>query len=375
MGYLDLKAQDWKRINQALESSFGVPALDALVLQNFPRVHGEVPWLGVAKADLVFKVVLTANQYGLLDQLIVATAAERPDRQDLRALVLYYAQKPGWTAPVQTNGLDLTQALEKLTIPGDPFINTTRLARWMMRVERQVCQVRCGTEHGTGFLIAPDLVMTCYHVVEQHLKGQVNAAAVQVRFDYHGAVNGTEPSYDEGTWINIDATWQIPNSPYSQADLSLTGEPNPAELDFAILKLSEKVGQERVGVEQQARGWLDLSKDPPIPVQSDPILIVQHPQSLVPPPPQMPLQIAFATPGFGALNSMGTRLAYTPNTRQGSSGSPVFDGSLQVVALHHNRGQINPEAKELVKNNRGIPLGKIRAALADGARGLLAPPP
>ncbi|MCA9993952.1 MAG: hypothetical protein KDE29_23390, partial [Anaerolineales bacterium] len=57
------------------------------------------------------------------------------------------------------------------------------------------------------------------------------------------------------------------------------------------------------------------------------------------------------------------------------SGSPVFDGSLRPVALHHNLGQIHPEMKQLVKNNRGIPLVTIRAALDEQVRQLLVAPP
>ena len=88
----------------------------------------------------------------------------------------------------------------------------------------------------------------------------------------------------------------------------------------------------------------------------------------------MPLQVTFATPGFEALNNNKTRIAYRPSTKKGSSGSPVFDGTLKAVALHHNRGQINPDAKDLVKNNRGIPLNKIRAALDNEVRELLIAP-
>ena len=77
------------------------------------------------------------------------------------------------------------------------------------------------------------------------------------------------------------------------------------------------MGSEVPPGESSARGWADLAKDPHLPNRKEPILIVQHPEREQKPPPQMPLQIAFATPGFEGDNSNGTRLLYTPSTRVG----------------------------------------------------------
>jgi hypothetical protein len=312
----------------------------------------------------------------VLDQLLTKAVERRPDRPDLRALIYDLSRtKAGWNAPILSHGLKVVAALEALTTPGHPFFDTTRLAWWLIRAERQVCQVRCGDERGTGFLVGPDLVLTCYHVVKGHLNTVVPANEVRVRFDYRCKADGSEPSDASGEWIAIDPGWSIPNAPYSQADITLVGDPAPEELDFALLKLERKVGTEVPSGEQATRGWVNLSKNPHLPKPEEPILIVQHPGREIQPPPQMPLQIAFATPGFEGENGNGTRLLYTPSTRRGSSGSPVFDRTLEVVALHHNRGQINPEAVSLVRNNRGIPIGKIRSGLKDDVRALLVAPP
>lgn len=275
--------------------------------------------------------------------------------------------------------LDVSLALERLTISGEPFLDTTVLARWLIGVERQVCQVRCRSEFGTGFLVAPDLVLTCYHVVEGYLTNKVPLHKVQVRFDYRRTRPGVEPP-DTDTWIGLDPDWAIPYRPYSKTADTPNGVqqklvPANDELDFALLKLARAVGYEPPEGEEQSRGWIDLSSNPSIPAEQTPVLIVQHPGRVAPPPPQDPLQIAFATPGFGELNANQTRIAYTPSTRPGSSGSPVFDRSLSPVALHHNLGQIHPELTGLVKNNRGIPLRTIRAALDDSVRALLVAPP
>jgi len=374
MGHLNLAGADWRLIRSVLESSFDEPTLKALVTQELPRVAAAVVWMQ-GWSNVVFDAINKANQHGVLDRLLLAAQADRPYRPDLLGVALHLSRRPGWSQPIQANGLEVERALEKLTSPGNPFLDTTRLAQWLIRVERQVCQVRCRDEHGSGFLVAPDLVLTCYHVVEQHLQGSVPASEVQVRFDYRRSAAGVVPPYDSGTWLGIAPAWVIPNARYSQADLTLVGDPVPHELDFALLRLSQQVGRATPDGEEQPRGWVDLSKDPPLPEAESPMLIVQHPGNVNAPPPQLPLQIAFASPGFDFVDSTGTRIAYKPSTLPGSSGSPVFDRTLAAVALHHNRGQIHPSDVNLARNNRGIPLGKIRAVLEEPVRQLLIPPP
>ena len=377
MGFLKLEGQDWKWITHTLESSFGVRQLKRLINQQFPEIHREVNWMQ-APANVVDEVVREANRQGVLDRVIAAIISERQYRPDLRSLGLYYSQSTGWNVPFESNGLDVGGALERLTITGDPFLDTTTLAEWLIRVERQVCQVRCGFEYGTGFLVAPDLVMTCYHVVQGYLTKKVPLENVQVRFDYKRTKPNTEPP-DMPTWIGIDSNWTIPHKPYSKEADTKAGIKNKVlpkddELDFALLKLRREVGYEIPEGENQSRGWIDLSNDPPIPAEEAPVLIVQHPGRDHTPPPQMPLQITFATPGFEELNANRTRIAYTPSTRKGSSGSPVFDGTLAAVALHHNLGQIHPEEDDLVKNNRGIPLTTIKATFNNEVRQMLGLP-
>ena len=376
MGHLGVKGTDVQLIRKKLMSAYDLLAIKNLVEVAVPTVYPHVPWLSLGgEAGVAADVVRLSEQRGVLDHLLAAVAADRPFRSDLRALAIHFSRHPKWDAPLETHGMDLVDSLEALTSAGKPFLDTSRLADWLVRAERQVCQVRCGSEHGTGFLVGKDLLLTCYHVVQGHIQGAVKADEVRVRFDYRRDPDGKEPAYDAGTWHGIDANWEIPSSPFSQADVDLQGDPKTNELDYALLKLDEKLGEETPPGEERARGWVDLSSDEPLPAADDPILIVQHPRRDSMPPPQQPLKIAFATPGFEESNGNGTRIMYKPSTRKGSSGSPVFGPELRAVALHHNRGQINPNALNLKLNNRGIPLARIRADLAEEVRGALVEPP
>jgi hypothetical protein len=103
------------------------------------------------------------------------------------------------------------------------------------------------------------------------------------------------------------------------------------------------------------------------------VLIVQHPGTGQGNPPQRPLKVSIA-PGFEGANGNGTRFIYTPSTLEGSSGAPVFGPDYRAVAMHHNAGHASG-TPGLVKDNRGIPLAKIRAALTPEIRNLLIPPP
>jgi Trypsin-like peptidase domain len=373
MGFLELSGPDRKRVRSTLEATFSADTMRQLVTDTYPALDAYIawqkPWSIIASG-----VVDEANRRGVLDKIVAAAAVERPDVEQLRAVALYLSMHPGWTTPVENHGFDVKSGLEWLTSAGDPFLDTTRLAMWMIRTERQVCRVRCGAQLGTGFLVGPDLALTCYHVVAPYLNGAVSTA--ELLFDYRRDEAGADPQEDPAAWIGIDTTWHVPQSPYSESDITLVGEPAADELDYALLKLSRRIGLETPPNEEASRGWVNISTVPALPAAGEPILIVQHP--CIPdanPPAQQPLKIAFAAPGFDGVIPSGTRVKYKPSTLPGSSGSPVYDQSFSAVALHHNRGQMDPHTTGLTTNNRGIPLAQIRASLAPDIRDLLTAPP
>jgi Trypsin-like peptidase domain len=364
VGRLELTGQELQVTRLNLEQTFDIEGLERLVTHVYRPVANEIRW-SRGLSQVAFEVVEKSRQHGVLDRVIAAAVAERPFVTSLRAIAIHLARHTGWTQPLQAHGLDLKTGLEALTSAGNPFLDTTRFARWMISAERHVCRVRCGQVMGTGFLIAPDLVITCYHVVKQHISGQAAASRVSVLFDFRRDATGNDPQEDAEAWIEIDAGWKIPWSRYASYDITLSGnEPTSEELDYAILKLRRSVGNEAPANEPEPRSWIDVSEDRQLPANGEPVLIVQHPG--IPeatPPAQYPLQIAFSTPGFDGPISSGARVRYKPSTLPGSSGSPVFGRSLTAFALHHNRGQIDPSSTSLHENNQGIPLASIRAHL------------
>jgi V8-like Glu-specific endopeptidase len=54
------------------------------------------------------------------------------------------------------------------------------------------------------------------------------------------------------------------------------------------------------------------------------------------------------------------RVQYLTDTLPGSSGAPVFDGSWNVVALHHSGGMLRePGTKNVVYRNEGIAVNTV----------------
>jgi hypothetical protein len=187
--------------------------------------------------------------------------------------------------------------------------------------------------YGTGFLVGTSTVMTNYHVVEPILKKTAQADSLALRFDFKRLTDGV--TLNKGTVYYLEEDWQIASTPYSQADLSATDPaalPGPGELDFALLRVKGKPGNDRVSkaIEPDAppRGCFDLSTPVPVLEAGDPILIMQHPQGDF-------LKLAMDFEAVVGYYGDHSRLRYTTSTLAGSSGSPCFNANWKLVALHH----------------------------------------
>jgi V8-like Glu-specific endopeptidase len=211
-------------------------------------------------------------------------------------------------------------------------------------LQLQVCQVEAAVS-GTGFLVAPDLILTNYHVVEQEIKSD-RATNVICRFDFTRDLTGEF----RGTAMGLASTeWCVAYSPYAPADVSGGGRlPNANELDYALLRLAGAPQVLPPMPGQVGRGHVFVSASAAVPAEGRDIKVIQHPE-------RMPQCI-----GVGkaiGLADGGLRFRYTAETREGSSGSPVFDAEFSLVALHH-AGQ--PGSKLTPGDfNQGIPISKI----------------
>lgn len=297
-------------------------------------------WLGLRMEDEVnvqqgFKYIVTdlvsvALQGGWLFDLVLSARRYRDGNWMLERVAnnLNVTEPP----PPPVAGLPRETSLEKIVNERSPFQNYAEFLDRFQRLGARICRIEIpeGVAAGTGWLVGPDLLMTAYHVIESVEKNHIPAAEVGCRFDYVAEpLPGTALA---GTLHRFATDWLIDHTRYSQADLvAQGGEPGPDELDYALLRLADAVGEEALPA-GGTRDWFEVSENPPVVRTDDIMLVVQHPQGRT-------LEL-----GFGqviAYNDTGNRLRYDVNTERGSSGSPCFSLALEPFGIHHAAGPTN----------------------------------
>ncbi len=356
---MQLTLQQLGEVRRALENAFDV--------FTFPRFLGDRlgkdPWkLGAplmgGLTEMVEAVLRRANQEGWILRLVLSAVECLPENEAIAAV----ADGQGLTAasPQVITGA-VRQRLEQVNRMSNAFLDIGVFLATLTALAHRVCRVEIPVDetreiYGTGFLVAPDLVITNYHVIELVDLGEqgkttedgfsARAADVLCRFDYarvnHQAIN-------EGMVFKLAADWKYDASPYDP--------PGPQNLDYAILKLERAAGDEPIGRKGaelgSKRGFIPLpDADYPFP-QGSPLWILQHPSG-------SPLKLALDTDGVVELAADRSRVTYSTNTEEGSSGSPCFNQHLVPVALHHAGDPAYPHVGTV---NEGIPLSTIRNLL------------
>lgn len=228
----------------------------------------------------------------------------------------------------------------------NPSLPMEELNEFLELVMRQVCLIvsRLGNGGavvcGTGFLIGPDLVLTCRHVLKNlapaadpHSDGN----RVEIYFDFlHGEpVDRLSPSLPGAKLVTLDHVWHVASHPDAVPD-GLTGELPPEEitrikssLDFVLLRLDTQVGLQSLDAAGgRRRGWVQMPPDDiPQNLQTDDwIIIPQHPAGYS-------LRVDFGR--FNELDQTQTRIRYRVNAANGTSGAPCFNHKFKLVGIHN----------------------------------------
>lgn len=228
-----------------------------------------------------------------------------------------------------------------------------------------------GRGEGTGWLVAPDLLLTAYHVVESAVN---EWGVVRARLDYKIVPELGRQVLEPGREVKLASEPLLAHSGHAGKTIELSEtSADPPLLDFALLRLAEPVGSQGLGPSGQGdeeRGWFNLptgahSFDP-----GEGLFVLGHPQ-LSGDREAGPLKLTLALPGEARLTVRENRVRYSVNTEGGSSGSPVMDQDFRPLALHHAGQEGQPRWDSAGQwtggFNQGIPLHVIVAAIREQA--------
>ena len=359
-----LSGEDIRRLSTLLSGTLSINDLESFVYASTgDRLFVEYVAPGKPLRPTISDLLIALEEIGSTSKFLSYVYANRPGRPDVRTeivkafpdAVAVPEQKIELSA--QTAGAPQADAPTNAHAPGlqrnvRPYLAKLDIRVWQSRltqIERRVCRVELeGNAVGTGFLVGPDTVLTNWHVFEA-AKNQGKVENLGCRFDYELLPDG---KVQPGQLVMLQPGGLVDSSPYSAAegtDKPDTPPPTTAELDYALLRLASRVGEQEQPADGNRRGWIALPKAV-LPLAADsPILIVQHPQGA-------PMKLAMDTQAVIGLNGNGTRINYRTNTDPGSSGSPVFTMDWDLVALHHSGDPawVNPTY------NQGVPIEMVR---------------
>ena len=185
---------------------------------------------------------------------------------------------------------------------------------WKRATERAdgVCLIKLEKRGrtGTGFLVAPDLLVSNYHVFRDLIKGETvddmkeNLREAEVLFKYVTSEDGTE-----------EAGMKFKLTP----EEVLVAESTTKELDFVLLRVEEAI--------KDADGLKPIRYKPLALGIGSGLNIIQHPAGDT-------MKIALSSNKVAYTGQEGI-IQYASKTTGGSSGSPCFNDKWELVALHH----------------------------------------
>ena len=337
------------RLSVALHENFGREELRLLLQSKLGREMERLV-TAVEYADQVAELVSRADERGWAPELLSMAIGERPNAETL--ISLHYRK-----AHLKVGGLENV-------VRAGSFINVADFITATMAVQRAVCSIKviaAEEEVGTGFLVGPDLLLTNHHVVHRLIDHPEEVTGIVLNFDYSGPNTGTMTPCSPA---ELDVVAYSPPASDEAEEWPLNGDWREDRLDYALLRLPQKLGELPFAgkfVRLPQRGWLTLAKPKQRLAKGRILRITQHPYGG---------EMVLAEGKALALDAKKLRVRYEANTDRGSSGAPVFNEGMELVALHHRGNWAGTE-------NQGIPITAILADLE--AKGVSpptsAPPP
>ncbi|MGJ3250934.1 MAG: trypsin-like peptidase domain-containing protein [Elainellaceae cyanobacterium] len=324
---LKISNDDRKQLREALNSGFrNYTSLKIFVSDNFEDVRLNEIATSRATRDAADDLIEHFEESGNIPDLILALHKERPRNPEVKQLMLRlqgflhqrFVLDPAFEEKIDYP-FELPTAYEDVQL--EAFLprqfsyeaDVGKLKRGL-QLANAVCKVSftdCDRT-GTGVLVAPDLVLTNYHVLSSQVieeRSQLAEKAKTLIFEF-GFVSQEHNSLVSPDTFAVETT--EPLVAYSP----------PHKLDYALLRVESRI--------------TDAQYITPIPTLSllsplsprDGLNVLQHPQGNV-------MQVSLSASGVVQTDVSRGRVWYVNRTQGGSSGSPCFSNDWNLVALHH----------------------------------------
>jgi endonuclease G, mitochondrial len=195
---------------------------------------------------------------------------------------------------------------------------------------------------GTGFLVAPNLLLTNQHV-------------------FTDFASRTSPNdsfmFAKNSWVDFDyeETFQggfLPSTSYRfRPDILFLCSPAREGLDYALVAVETKTHESsiRKDVLLSEFGYNQLDRATGKVLEGEPINIVHHPEG-------QPRHVSLQNNRLLAI--LDNWLHYETDTKSGSSGAPLYNRYWEVVGLHHAESRTR-DAQGRPVANEGIRISKV----------------
>lgn len=189
-----LTGSQQQQLSEALRDAFTPQRLTEMLRFRLERNLADIS-LGSDYQEIAFALIRTAESEGWTQRLIAAARDANPGNSKLVTL----AQQFGLLSDATSR-----QDLERIIRQTNSFFDVEAWRTRLGELEARVCRVETPTSYGTGFLVADDIVITNYHVVEDVIEGtDASPRDVALRFDYKRSADGT--TLNEGSVYSQDS--------------------------------------------------------------------------------------------------------------------------------------------------------------------------
>lgn len=323
---------------------------------------------GGTRPNIYNSVITKAYQKGWLEELIKQSIQARPHRPEFASISAKYGLNglgPSLytNLPISNKQFDNPIAHFESIIRGEEtYVDFTDFISGLNALQTKICRIDTtnAAGNGTGFLVSENLVLTNYHVMEKVINDQVNSNDVRLVFDHRKSPDDKlkmKPTIHK----LIQSNWKRAHSSYSESDKpNVSGDPSSDELDYCLLQVQNSPANDSIGKSSysgaDSRGYIEITSDHNAGKAGHPVVIAQHPEGR---------ELRMAIGNHLGFNQPQNRTKYDADTKRGSSGSPVFNVDLKVIALHHKGDDNADEMAQTGEANQGIPIHLIAKHIQD----------